>query len=60
MTRQSTGLDYSSNARPHNARHAAATLLLESGGDVRVVQVILKRSSLAVTKRDAPSEKADS
>jgi integrase len=39
------------NARPHDARHTAATLLLEQGVDIRVVQEILGHSSLAVTKR---------
>ncbi len=38
-------------ARPHDARHTAATLLLEQGVDIRVVQEILGHSSLAVTKR---------
>jgi integrase len=37
-------------ARPHDARHTAATLLLEQGVDIRVVQEILGHSSLAVTK----------
>jgi site-specific recombinase XerD len=45
---QSAGLR---NARPHDARHTAATLLLEQGVDIRVVQEILGHSSLAVTKR---------
>ncbi|MFC5264596.1 tyrosine-type recombinase/integrase [Kribbella qitaiheensis] len=35
----------------HDARHTAATRLLEQGVDVRVVQKIFGRSSLAVTKR---------
>ncbi|TDD27165.1 hypothetical protein E1218_11235 [Kribbella turkmenica] len=39
-------------ARFHDARHTAATLLLEQGVDIRVVQEILGHSSLAVTKRD--------
>lgn len=39
------------DARPHDARHTAATLLLEQGVDIRVVQEILGHSSLAVTKR---------
>jgi site-specific recombinase XerD len=39
------------NARPHDARHTAATLLLEQGVDIQVVQEILGHSSLAVTKR---------
>jgi integrase len=39
------------DARPHDARHTAATLLLEQGVDVRVVQEILGHASLAVTKR---------
>jgi site-specific recombinase XerD len=38
-------------ARPHDARHTAATLLLEQGVDIRVVQEILGHSSIAVTKR---------
>jgi len=38
-------------ARLHDARHTAATLLLEQGVDIRVVQEILGHSSLAVTKR---------
>ena len=41
------------DARPHDARHTAATLLLEQGVDIRVVQEILGHSSLAVTKRYA-------
>ncbi|GAA0622119.1 tyrosine-type recombinase/integrase [Kribbella sandramycini] len=43
-----TGIRESS---PHDARHAAATLLLEQGVDIRVVQEILGHASLAVTKR---------
>lgn len=39
------------DARPHDARHTAATLLLEQGVDIRVVQEILGHASLAVTKR---------
>jgi integrase len=39
------------DARPHDARHTAATLLLEQGVDIRVVQELLGHSSLAVTKR---------
>jgi site-specific recombinase XerD len=39
------------SARPHDARHTAATLLLEQGVDIRVVQELLGHSSLAVTKR---------
>ncbi|MEV0801799.1 tyrosine-type recombinase/integrase [Kribbella sp. NPDC050281] len=38
-------------ARLHDARHTAATLLLEQGVDIRVVQEILGHSSLAMTKR---------
>jgi integrase len=38
-------------ARLHDARHTAATLLLEQGVDIRVVQEILGHSSLTVTKR---------
>jgi len=41
------------DARPHDARHTAATLLLEQGVDIRVVQELLGHSSLAVTKRYA-------
>lgn len=41
------------DARPHDARHTAATLLLEQGVDVSVVQEILGHASLAVTKRYA-------
>jgi site-specific recombinase XerD len=36
---------------PHDARHTAATLLLEQGVDIRVVQELLGHASLAVTKR---------
>jgi integrase len=39
------------HARLHDARHTAATLLLEQGVDIRVVQEILGHSSIAVTKR---------
>jgi site-specific recombinase XerD len=39
------------NHRLHDARHTAATLLLEQGVDIRVVQEILGHSTLAVTKR---------
>ncbi|HEX3611740.1 MAG TPA: tyrosine-type recombinase/integrase [Sporichthyaceae bacterium] len=39
------------NARLHDARHTAATLLLEQGVDIRVVQQILGHSTLAVTQR---------
>lgn len=38
-------------ARLHDARHTAATLMLEQGVDIRVVQEILGHSTLAVTKR---------
>jgi integrase len=38
------------DARPHDARHTAATLLLEQGVDIRVVQELMGHSSLAVTK----------
>jgi site-specific recombinase XerD len=40
-------------ARLHDARHTAATLLLEQGVDIRVVQEILAHSSITVTKRYA-------
>jgi integrase len=36
----------------HDARHTAATLLLEQGVDISVVQEILGHSTLAVTKRN--------
>jgi site-specific recombinase XerD len=39
------------DARLHDARHTAATLLLEQGVDIRVIQEILGHSTLAVTKR---------
>lgn len=39
------------NARLHDARHTAATLLLEQGVDIRVVQEILGHSTLAVTTK---------
>jgi len=39
------------DARLHDARHTAATLLLEQGVDIRVVQEILGHSTLAVTRR---------
>ncbi|GII51357.1 hypothetical protein Psi02_77810 [Planotetraspora silvatica] len=39
------------DARVHDARHTAATLLLEQGVDMRVVQVILDHSQLPTTKR---------
>ena len=39
------------DARLHDARHTAATLLLEQGVDIRVVQEVLGHSTLAVTKR---------
>jgi integrase len=39
------------NTRLHEARHTAATLLLEQGVDIRVVQQILGHSTLTVTKR---------
>ncbi|HUZ24039.1 MAG TPA: tyrosine-type recombinase/integrase, partial [Streptosporangiaceae bacterium] len=38
-------------ARVHDARHTAATLLLEQGTDVRVVQEILGHSQLSQTQR---------
>ncbi len=41
----------SSESRVHDARHTAATLLLEQGVDIRGVQAILRHSSLTVTKR---------
>ncbi|MFI7051848.1 tyrosine-type recombinase/integrase [Streptosporangium canum] len=39
------------DARVHDARHTAATLLLEQGVDIRVIQAILGHSQLAATKR---------
>ena len=39
------------DARLHDARHTAATLLLEQGVDIRVVQEILGHSTLAVNRR---------
>jgi integrase len=39
------------DARVHDARHTAATLLLEQGVDIRVVQGILGHATLAVTRR---------
>ena len=39
------------DARLHDARHTAATLLLEQGVDIRVVQEILGHSTLNVTLR---------
>jgi len=38
-------------ARVHDARHTAATLLLEQGIDIRVVQQILGHSQLRMTER---------
>ena len=38
-------------ARIHDARHTAATLLLEQGIDIRVVQQILGHSQLSQTER---------
>ena len=38
-------------ARVHDARHTAATLLLEQGIDIRVVQQILGHSQLSQTER---------
>ncbi|MET9063880.1 tyrosine-type recombinase/integrase [Streptosporangium sandarakinum] len=39
------------DARVHDARHIAATLLLEQGVDIRVVQAVLGHSQLTTTKR---------
>ncbi|WP_283139821.1 tyrosine-type recombinase/integrase [Rhizohabitans arisaemae] len=39
------------DARVHDARHTAATLLLELGVDIRVIQAILGHSQLTTTKR---------
>jgi hypothetical protein len=39
------------HARVHDARHTAATLLLEQGVDIRVVQQILGHSLLSQTQR---------
>ncbi len=41
------------DARVHDARHTAATLLLEQGVDIRVVQEILGHSQPSTTKRYA-------
>ena len=39
------------DARLHDARHTAATLLLEQGVDIRVVQEVLGHATLAVTRK---------
>lgn len=39
------------DARVHDARHTAATLLLEQGVDIRVIQAVLGHSQLTTTKR---------
>ncbi|HWG27198.1 tyrosine-type recombinase/integrase, partial [Actinospica sp.] len=39
------------DARLHDARHTAATLLLEQGVDIRVVQEVLGHSTLTMTKK---------
>jgi len=39
------------DSRVHDARHTAATLLLEQAVDIRVVQDVLGHSTLAVTRR---------
>ena len=39
------------DARLHDARHTAATLLLEQGVDIRVVQEILGHSTSTVTRK---------
>ncbi len=39
------------DARVHDARHTAATLLLEQGVDLRVVQAVLGHSQLTTTRR---------
>jgi site-specific recombinase XerD len=43
--------NHCASRRTHDLRHSAATLLLEQGVDIRVVQEILGHSTLAVTKR---------
>lgn len=43
--------DIDKDARVHDARHTAATLLLEQGVDIRVVQAVLGHSQLSTTKR---------
>ncbi|NUW43905.1 tyrosine-type recombinase/integrase [Nonomuraea rhodomycinica] len=43
--------DIDKDARVHDARHTAATLLLEQGVDIRVVQAVLGHSQLTTTKR---------
>jgi site-specific recombinase XerD len=39
------------DARVHDARHTTATLLLEQGVDIRVIQAVLGHSQLTTTKR---------
>ncbi|MEU8377629.1 tyrosine-type recombinase/integrase [Streptosporangium sp. NPDC048865] len=39
------------NARVHDTRHTAATLLLEQGVDIRMVQAVFGHSRLTTTKR---------
>ncbi|GAA4197082.1 hypothetical protein GCM10022252_45530 [Streptosporangium oxazolinicum] len=39
------------DARVHDAHHTAATLLLEQGVDIRVIQTVLGHSQLTTTKR---------
>ncbi|MEU4699319.1 site-specific integrase [Nonomuraea dietziae] len=42
---------HAKDARVHDARHTAATLLIEQGVDISVVQQIFGHSQLATTKR---------
>jgi site-specific recombinase XerD len=41
------------DARVHDARHTAATLLLEQGSDLRVVQQVLGHSQITTSRRYA-------
>lgn len=50
LRRLSSGLGIAPHVTPHRFRHSAATLLIEEGIDIRIVQRLLGHSSISTTE----------